>query len=476
MHLFDQFGNINNRIHFIGVAGIGMSGLAMLVAKKGAIVSGSDLVSSGEIVENLKKFGVKFSPKHDIGNINDKIDLVVTSSAISVDNCELQQAYALGIKVIPRAKLLALVMQNQVGVAVTGTHGKTTTTSILGNILTFSQLDPTIVVGGKVINNNNLQIRVGKGDLFIAEADESDASFLYLTPFLAVLTSFDLDHMENFQGDKAKLGQAFIDFLHLLPANGVAVVSADDQNLAEILNKVHRRCISYGFSQDADYRIDGYRLTEGLYHFELWSPENIKESYSIKQSGRHNVLNAVAAIVAAKQLGVSVEDIKNSLLDFAGVGRRFELIGELNIPQIKSPIKFIDDYGHHPQAIKHIVNTVRELWPQKRLVVCFEPHRYSRLAHLFDDFIKELSTADVVVLLPVYHCNETIVANIDSVLLQQRIGEAAILSDQFSLPDILAENLQENDVVVAMGAGNISKFIRDTFMNLSKRFSESCCG
>jgi UDP-N-acetylmuramate--alanine ligase len=470
MALFEQDGKINKRIHFIGVAGIGMSGLAMLVAKKGAEVSGSDIASCGEVVDNLKSC-IRFFSGHNKNNIVDNLDLVIVSSAIDRHNCELQESNRKGIVVIPRAKLLSMVMQNQVGIAVTGTHGKTTTTSILGNILTFSKLDPTVVVGGKVINNNNLQVRVGGGDLFVAEADESDSSFLYLNPFLAVVTSFDADHMENFNQDKLTLGQAFLDFIHRLPEDGVAVISSDDENLLSILGQIKRRCISYGFNEKSDYRVSGYVLRGNKFYFDLHLPNSEIESYCTMQPGKHNVLNAVAAIVAAKQLGVSYDLIKNSLLDFAGVGRRFEHIGDLDL--FGKVVKFIDDYGHHPRAVRCVVNTVRELWPSKRLVICFEPHRYSRLAYLFNDFVTELSKADLVFLLPVYNCKEKMIDNFDSSLLEQKILNKAILVDQVDLSELLLKNLLDNDVVVAMGAGNISNNIRSAYVKLSKIVSET---
>jgi UDP-N-acetylmuramate--alanine ligase len=446
------------RIHFVGIGGVGMCGIAEVLHNMEFEVSGSDMNSNAN-TQRLQDMGVKLVIGHDASLINGA-DVVVTSSAVRADNPEVVAANELKIPVVPRAEMLAELMRLQQGIAIAGTHGKTTTTSLVASVLAEGGLDPTFVIGGR-LNSAGSNARLGKGEYLVAEADESDASFLHLQPIIAVVTNIDADHMETYGGDFERLKQAFIDFLHNLPFYGLAIVCIDDDTVREILPQVHRPVLTYGFSEDADVRATGM-AQNGLTTTFLVSLRGGEKTFeaTLNHPGRHNVLNALAAIAVANELGVDEKSILAGLEQFAGIGRRFQITGKID--RNAGDILFVDDYAHHPKEIEATLSALRSGWPQRRAVVVFQPHRYTRTRDLMDDFVNVLADQDPLLVTEVYAAGESPISGADGRSLCKNIrarGKTTpvFVEDVHSLPNVLADLIQENDIVLTLGAGNIGQ-------------------
>ena len=446
------------RIHFVGIGGAGMSGIAEVLINLGYEVSGSD-VSQSATTERLAGLGAMVRKGHEAAHV-EGADVVVTSSAVDSANSEIKRAHELKIPVIPRAEMLAELMRFRFGIAVAGTHGKTTTTSLTASILAEAGLDPTFVIGGR-LNSAGTSAQLGKGAYLVAEADESDASFLYLQPMIAIVTNIDQDHMDTYHGEDRRLKEAFIEFLHHVPFYGLAVVCLDDPGVRGILPEISKPLRTYGTSREADVRACGIRH-EGLKtHFKVeWSGYSEPLSVTLNLPGRHNLLNALAAIAVAGELGVADRDITKSLAGFKGIARRFQLNGQL--PCGHGHVQLVDDYGHHPREITATLEALRLAWPGRRLVVVFQPHRYSRTRDLFEDFVQVLSKVDVLVLLDVYAAGESLIPGADGRALSRAIRirgrvDPIFVADVGDLPEILAGVIETNDVVVTMGAGNVGQ-------------------
>ena len=434
------------KVHFIGIGGVGMSGIAEVMNTIGYQVSGSDM-SEGAVTDKLKAAGIKVFKGHAAENVRD-VDVVVTSSAIPADNPEVQVARARMIPVVPRAEMLAELMRFSNGIAVAGTHGKTTTTSLVASVMAEGGLDPTYVIGGK-LNSSASNAKLGSGQYLVAEADESDASFLYLQPMLAVVTNVDADHLSTYGGDFG------------LPFYGLAIVCVDDENARKLLPKITRQVIRYGIEQDADICASNIR-TSGLQStFDVMLPGS-EDSMSITLNlpGRHNVLNALAAIAVAYELGVEQEAIKTALRNFAGIGRRMQMYGDIKTPA--GTITMVDDYGHHPTEVAATLQAVRSSWPDRRLVVVFQPHRYSRTHDLFEDFTSVLADVDVLLISEVYAAGEQPVSGADARSLCAAIRQRGKVNPIF-IEDIdeveseLVSVLQDGDVLLTLGAGSVGR-------------------
>lgn len=444
------------RIHFVGVGGTGMSGIAEVLSNLGYQVSGSDIKASS-VTERLKKAGVTVFIGHDAENIN-QVDVVVTSTAVNNKNAEVKRAYECRIPVIPRAEMLAELMRFRFGIAVAGTHGKTTTTSLAASILAEAGLDPTFVIGGR-LNSAGTNAQLGQGQYLVAEADESDASFLHLQPMIAVVTNIDQDHMETYAGSFNRLKDTFIEFLHHVPFYGLAVMCIDDEGVREILPQLSKPIRTYGTRKDADVRAVDIQQ-QGLqtsFLVQRWDGHKDIE-VTLNMPGLHNMLNALAAIAIATELNVDDVAIIKSLTDFKGVGRRFQLNGEIAIPQ--GTLTLVDDYGHHPREVTATLEALRQAWPKKRSVVVFQPHRYSRTRDLFEDFVNALSAVDVLILLEVYPAGEEPITGADGRALSRAIRIRGQVDPVFvenieDLAQILVGIVQPNDVLLTMGAGNV---------------------
>ena len=443
-------------IHFVGIGGVGMCGIAEVLHNMAFEVTGSDMQSNAN-TQRLQSMGVKLVVGHDASLVKGA-DVVVISSAVRADNPEVLAANELKIPVVPRAEMLAELMRLQQGIAIAGTHGKTTTTSLVASVLAEGDLDPTFVIGGR-LNSAGSNARLGKGEYLVAEADESDASFLHLQPIIAVVTNIDADHMETYGGDFERLKQAFIDFLHNLPFYGLAILCIDDPTVREILPQVHRPVRTYGFSEDADVRATDMEQ-KGLtttFHVQLPGPGDPFEVV-LNHPGRHNVLNALAAIAVANELGVDRESILAGLKQFAGIGRRFQIMGR--IERDSGDILFVDDYAHHPKEIDATLSALRNGWPERRAVVVFQPHRYTRTRDLMDDFVNVLADQDPLIVTEVYAAGESPINGADGRSLCKNIrarGKTTpvFVEDVHNLPSVLADLIKENDVVLTLGAGNI---------------------
>jgi UDP-N-acetylmuramate--alanine ligase len=446
------------RIHFVGIAGVGMAGIAQVLLTEGYDISGSDLVSN-HLTASLKADGAKIYSQHDAAYIN-QVDVVVVSSAISPDNPEIVEAKAKRIPIVRRAEMLAELMRFRQGIAVAGTHGKTTTTSILASLFAAGGLDPTYVIGGKLISAGN-NAKLGLGKYLIAEADESDASFLHLNPMIAIVTNIDQDHMSTYEGDFSKLKKTFIAFLHNLPFYGLAVLCADCPIIQEILPQAARPVLTYGFSEGADYQLYDFQQSGMRSQFKLKRPNGRSELLiTLNMPGRYNALNAVAGIVVATEENVEDKAILAALEQFQGVGRRMQVHGQFN------EILLIDDYGHHPREVEVSIDALKDAYPEKRLVTVFQPHRYSRTKDCFEDFIKILSRTELLILLEVYSAGEEPISGADSRALcaairQRGLVQPIFASDQAELEDILKPLVKPNDVVLMIGAGNIGAMAAD---------------
>ena len=444
------------RVHFVGIGGAGMSGIAEVMHNLGYEISGSDLRENA-VTRRLTGLGINVIPGHAAANVA-ACDVVVVSTAIATDNPELIAAHDQRIPVVPRAEMLAELMRFRYGIGVAGTHGKTTTTSLTASVLAEGGLDPTFVIGGQ-LNSASTNAQLGSGHYLVAEADESDASFLYLQPSMTVVTNIDADHLSAYEGDFGRLRQTFIDYLHHLPFYGLAVLCLDDPEVANILSEVTRPVITYGIDSDADVRASELHQDKLQTHFQVQRPGHDKPlSITLNLPGRHNVLNALAAIAVATELGVSDEAIQQALSGFQGIGRRFEVAGELQMAAGK--VLLIDDYAHHPREIAPTLDAVRTGWPGRRLVVVFQPHRYSRTHDLFDDFIQVLSGVDVLVLSEVYAAGEAPISGADGRALARGIRARGHVDPVFiekldMLPDVLDDVLRDGDILLTLGAGDI---------------------
>jgi UDP-N-acetylmuramate--alanine ligase len=446
-------------IHFIGIGGSGMNGIAEVLLNSGYQVSGSDLAENAATLR-LKQLGATLYRGHAGKNLTDA-DAVVVSTAVGADNPEVLAARARRIPVVPRAMMLAELMRLRQGIAVAGTHGKTTTTSLTASILAKGGLDPTFVIGGK-LNSSGTNAKLGQGDFIVAEADESDASFLYLQPILAVITNIDADHMETYGHDFARLKQAFVDFVEHLPFYGMAMVCVDDANVREILPRLSKPVCTYGLSEEAqiravDVRHEGGRMRYTVLCRQNGTPKDL--DITLNLPGVHNVLNSLAAIAIALEVGVKHEAIVAALAEFEGVGRRFQRYGEVALAAGGS-FTLIDDYGHHPVEMAATLAAVRGAFPGKRLVLAFQPHRYTRTRDVFDDFVKVLCSVDALVLSEVYAAGELAIVAADGRALMQALRvagqRAAVFVEQVAdMPQAIMHMARDGDVVVTMGAGSI---------------------
>ena len=448
------------RIHFVGIGGSGMSGIAEVLLNQGYEISGSD-ISASPSVRRLTEAGAEVFLGHSESNI-EGADVVVKSSAVTIENPEIASARERGIPVVRRAEMLAELMRYRHGIAIAGTHGKTTTTSLITAILAEDGRDPTFVVGGRV-NSVGTNAKLGGSRYLVAEADESDASFLHLQPMVSVVTNIEADHMETYGFDFEVMKKTYIEFLHNLPFYGLAVLCVDDEVIRELLVDVARPLLTYGFSEDAAYRLRDLEMDKRQCHFVIDRPDN-KVSLDIKLNipGRHNALNAAAAIAVATDEGISDKAIIAGLENFSGVGRRFEMIGEYQVNQGSAML--VDDYGHHPTEVKATIAAVRDGWPDKRLVMVFQPHRYSRTRDLYEDFVQVLSQVDVLLVLDVYSAGEEPIAGAGSKNLcgsiRQRGGIDPIYVEQIEdVPNLLADLVCGGDLVLTQGAGSVSKLV-----------------
>ncbi len=446
-------------IHFVGIGGSGMNGIAEVLLNLGFQVSGSDL-SANSATKRLKKLGATVYLGHDEQHLTNA-DAVVVSTAVKQDNPEVTAARARRIPVVPRAMMLAELMRLRQGIAVAGTHGKTTTTSLTASILAKGGFDPTFVIGGK-LNSSGTNAKLGTGEFIVAEADESDASFLYLHPILAVITNIDADHMETYGHDFGRLKQAFVDFVEHLPFYGMAMLCIDDANVREILPRISKPVTTYGLSEEAQIRAVNVRHQEGQMRFTAQCRQNGTPKdldITLNLAGMHNVLNALAAIAIALEIGVADNAIVAALAEFQGVGRRFQRYGEVALPDGGS-FTLIDDYGHHPVEMLATLAAVRGAFPGKRLVLAFQPHRFTRTRDLFEDFVKVLCSVDALVLAEVYAAGEPpiVAANGRALMHALRVAgqsEAVFVENIQDMPQAIMQMARDGDVVITMGAGSI---------------------
>ena len=451
-----------NHLHFVGIGGAGMSGIAEVMLNLGYVVSGSDLAKSA-VTERLQSLGARVFCGHDKKHIRGA-DAVVISSAVHEDNPEVVAARELGIPVVPRAVMLAELMRLRRGIAIAGAHGKTTTTSLTASLLAAGDLDPTFVIGGR-LNSAGANARLGTGEFLVAEADESDASFLNLTPVISAVTNIDEDHMDTYGHSLENLKSAFVDFLERLPFYGVAVLCADDEHVLEIRPRVTKPVILYGLSADAQVRAIDVRAVGTQMAFTILRPDHPPLPIVLNLPGIHNVRNALAAVAIATVVGVSDEAIVRGLSEFRGVGRRFTQYGDIPVRAADGSVtghyKLIDDYGHHPHEMAATLAAVRGAWPEKRVIVAFQPHRYTRTRDCFEQFVDVLKDIDGLVLAEVYPAGEALIEGADSEHLA-----AAIAAKGFHRPvvvpvegvaDAIAGMVRDGDVVITMGAGSIGR-------------------
>ena len=449
-----------NQIHFIGIGGAGMSGIAEVLLNEGYKISGSDIAESA-VTQRLAKAGATVFIGHAAENIQGA-SVVVASSAIDDSNPEVAAAKAARIPVIQRAQMLAEIMRFRHGIAVAGTHGKTTTTAMISMIYTEAKLDPTFVNGG-LVKSAGKNAHLGASRYLIAEADESDASFLHLQPMVSVVTNIEPDHMDTYGGDFEKMKATYVKFLRNLPFYGLAVMCADDETVMEIAPQVGRQVMTYGFSEKADYRIEDYQQTGFQGHYTVVCPTGECIDVLLNVPGKHNALNATAALAVAKEEGIENEAILAALADFQGAGRRFDQLGSFIRPNGK--VMLVDDYGHHPTEVDVTIKAARQGWEGKRVVMVFQPHRYSRTRDLFDDFVQVLSQVDALVMLEVYAAGEAPIVGADSKSLCRSIRnlgkvDPILVSDTEQLGDVLDQIIQDGDLILAQGAGSVSRISR----------------
>jgi len=447
------------RIHFVGIGGSGMSGIAEVLVKLGFKVSGSDLAQNAS-TKRLSKMGVQIFPGHNPGHV-EGADAVVVSSAVHADNPEVMEARERRIPVVPRALMLAELLRLKQGIAIAGTHGKTTTTSLVASVLAEGGFDPTFVIGG-LVNAAGSNARLGAGDFIVVEADESDASFLHLQPVIAVVTNIDADHMQTYQHDFAKLQEAFVQFLQNLPFYGAAVLCVDDPQVREILPRVAKPAVTYGTAGDAALRAEDIVHDAGRMRFRLRRGEARPVDVTLNLPGHHNVLNSLAAIAVGLEIGVPQEAILKALAEFRGVARRFQHVGEINGKGGRFTL--IDDYGHHPAEMAATIAAARGAFPGRRVVLAFQPHRYTRTRDLFEDFVRVLSSADALLLADVYAAGEPAIAGADGKTLLGKVRGAArgagkvepvFVEDIGGMAEAIRRVAHAGDVVLTMGAGSI---------------------
>ena len=450
--------NAVKHIHFVGIGGSGMSGIAEILHHLGYTVSGSDQADNAT-TRRLAALGMRVFTGHDQSHMQGA-DVLVASTAVKDDNPEVAAARQVRIPVIPRALMLAELMRFRHGIAIAGTHGKTTTTSLVTSVLAEAGLDPTFVIGGK-LNSAGANARLGKGEHIVVEADESDASFLKLLPVMAVVTNIDADHMETYGHDFGRLKQAFVDFLQRLPFYGVAVLCADDPNVREIMPQVSKQIVSYGFEESANVRAENVLAEDGCMRFDCVRTNGSESRFPVRLNlpGMHNVLNALAAIAVASEVGVSDEAIAKALAEFKGVGRRFQRYGEVALPA-GGAFTLIDDYGHHPAEMRATIAAARGAFPGRRLLLAFQPHRYTRTRDCFEDFVSVLGSADALVLAEVYAAGEAPIVAADGRTLARALRVAGRVDPVFvesmaDVPQTILEVARDGDVVITMGAGSI---------------------
>ncbi len=453
------------RIHFIGIGGAGMCGIAEVLLNQGYAISGSDL-REGPVLERLRALGAEIMVGHVADNVAGA-NVVVVSTAIDLANIELVAAREQRIPVVRRAEMLAELMRYRHGIAVAGAHGKTTTTSIIASVLAEGGLDPTYVIGG-LLNSSGSNAGLGGSRYLVAEADESDASFLHLQPMVSIVTNIDADHLETYNGDFRKLQQTYVQFLHNLPFYGVAVVCVDDKPVREILQDIGRPTLTYGFSDDADFRITDVVQSQMKSTFTVIRPEQGAITVTINLPGLHNVQNATAAIVVATDEGIQDVAIIRALEKFQGVGRRFQVYGDYAVGGGKAML--VDDYGHHPREVESVIRSVRNGWSDRRLVMIYQPHRYTRTRDLYEDFVQTLSQVDVLLLLDVYSAGEAFIAGADSRALARSIRQRGHVDPIFidhidDVQAVLKDVLRADDIVVTQGAGNIGALANQLALN-----------
>lgn len=451
-----EMGHIKH-VHFVGIGGVGMAGIAEVLLRQGYTVSGSDL-SENTLTQWLKVMGAIIYRGHEAEHIKDA-DVIVRSSAVDWTNPELAAARDARIPIVPRAEMLGELMRFRYGIAVAGTHGKTTTTSLVTSILAEAGLDPTFVIGGR-LNSVGSNARLGRGHYLVAEADESDASFLHLKPMISIVTNIDQDHMGTYENDFERLKSTFMEFLHRLPFYGLGILCVDDPIVREILPKLSRPVVTYGITSEADFKTLSYTQSGMRTQFVVERPKGQPPlAVTLNLPGRHNVLNALAAIAVASELKVQDRAIIDALENFAGIGRRFQVYGDFTLTK-GGQVTLVDDYGHHPREIAATVQAARESWPDRRLVMVYQPHRYTRTRDLFGDFCSVLSKLDKLMLLDVYSAGEEYIQGADSAALVgeiKKLGqiEPILVEHHDTLPTLLEQQLQDGDVLLMQGAGNI---------------------
>ncbi|WWP00572.1 MAG: UDP-N-acetylmuramate--L-alanine ligase [Candidatus Dasytiphilus stammeri] len=449
-------------IHFLGIGGAGMGALAYLLAKEGYQISGSDLISNS-MTQHLISLGVKIYFYHHPANIKNA-SVVILSTAIADDNPELLAAYKTCIPVIRRAEMLAELMRFRYGIAIAGTHGKTTTTAMIVSIYDEAGLDPTFINGG-LVKAAGTNARMGKSKYLILEADESDASFLHLQPMIIIITNIQKEHLDYYQGNFENLKKTFINFLHNLPLNGRVIICLDDLVIRQIIPHIKRQIITYGFNEEADICIKNYEPHGIKGHFSIVRKSRANFSVILNAPGRHNALNAAAAIALATKEGINDKIIFHALENYQGTTHRFDLLGEFDLENVNGTMGktlLINDYGHHPNEIEVTIQAVRASWPEKRIIMIFQPHRYTRTRDLYKDFVKVLSQVDVLLLLKVYSAGEQTIPGINSDALCSTIRKQGkihplLVCKNHDLPKILAPLLADNDVILVQGAGNIGE-------------------
>ncbi len=445
-----------DHVHFVGIGGVGMGGIAEVMVNLGYSVSGSD-VARNALVERLESLGAKVFLGHDASNV-EGVDVVVVSSAINEDNPEVAHARSNRIPVIRRAEMLGELMRFKQGIAIAGTHGKTTTTSLVASLLTEGGLDPTYVIGGK-LNSSSTNAYLGQSEWLVAEADESDASFLSLQPVIAIVTNIDADHLSSYENDFDRLQGAFVEFLQHLPFYGLAIMCIDDEITRSLVDRISRPVMTYGFSEDADVRGLNFRQDKMKSCFDVKLPDGTEmRQITLNLPGKHNTLNALAAVAVGWELGLRAQNMRRAFQHFQGIGRRAQLLGAL--PLEDGQAELFDDYGHHPREVAATLEAIKDGRPNNRLVVVFQPHRYTRTRDLFDDFTDALGVADVLVLCEVYPAGEAPIAGADGRALARAIRQRGVI-DPIFVADIeqvgktLEGVLVPNDVVLTLGAGSI---------------------
>ncbi len=454
-----------NTIHFIGIGGAGMCGIAEVLLNQGYTVTGSDLKET-DVTRRLSKMGATVYIGHHAGNVT-CADVVVNSSAVLSGNPELIEAKARRIPIVRRAEMLGELMRYRHGIAVAGTHGKTTTTSLIASVLAAGGKDPTFVIGG-LLNSAGTNARLGESQYLVAEADESDASFLHLQPMVTVVTNIDADHMDTYEGDFSKLKQTFIEFVHNLPFYGVAVVCGDDPIVQEIIPELSRAIITYGFGEHNDYQAFDVKQEGSHLTFKVKRPDDKPDlSLSLDMPGKHNVLNATATVAVALDEGVDGDAIQLGLSGFSGVGRRFQIYGEYTVDGDDSEgVMLVDDYGHHPTEVAATISAVRDGWPDRRLVMVYQPHRYTRTRDLYEDFVDVLSSVDQLILLEVYSAGEEPIQGADSRHLSRTIRTRGLVDPIFvegieAVPAVVSDIVQPGDILITQGAGNVGALAKE---------------